>query len=280
MSTAPILRSADHDHEASARLVISCEHGGNRIPAHYRHFFQAHQAVLTTHRGYDAGALRMARELAAAFDAPLVFATVSRLLVDLNRSVDHRHLHLAQIRSAPASVRQGILRQHYQPYRNEVERLVRQAIADHGRVIHLASHSFTPELNGKVRHADIGLLYDPARPGEAQFCERWKMALKQCAPALVVRRNYPYAGKNDGLARHLRRALPPDTYLAIELEINQKHVAGNARAWARLRQVIVDALRQVLDRAGPDTASIPPPSSPSSSAPASGSRRRQAGALP
>jgi hypothetical protein len=28
---------------------------------------------------------------------------------------------------------------------------VRQAIADHGLVIQLFSHSFTPELNGKVR---------------------------------------------------------------------------------------------------------------------------------
>lgn len=274
MSTAPIHRRADHDNEPNARLVISCEHGGNRIPARYRHFFPAHQAVLATHRGYDAGALRMARELAAAFDAPLVFATVSRLLVDLNRSVDHPHLHLAEIRSAPSSVRQGILRQHYQPYRNEVERLVRQAIVDRGQVLHLASHSFTPALHGKVRHADIGLLYDPARPGEAQFCARWKIALAQCAPALVVRRNYPYAGKNDGLPRHLRRALPPHAYLGIELEINQKHMAGNAQAWAWLRQVIIASLRQTLARPGPG---VLPGGPPLSSAPPT--EQRQTGEL-
>ena len=33
------------------------------------------------------------------------------------------------------------------------------------RVIHISSHSFTPELNGKVRRADVGLLYDPGSPG-------------------------------------------------------------------------------------------------------------------
>ena len=35
------------------------------------------------------------------------------------------------------------------------------------RVIHISSHSFTPELDGKVRSADVGLLYHPGRHGEA-----------------------------------------------------------------------------------------------------------------
>ena len=36
---------------ASAGLVITCEHGGNRIPAPYRDLFHAHQALLDSHRG-------------------------------------------------------------------------------------------------------------------------------------------------------------------------------------------------------------------------------------
>jgi predicted N-formylglutamate amidohydrolase len=138
-----------------------------------------------------------------------VASTVSRLLVDLNRSVGHPRLHSEATGTAPAEVRQRILKHYYQPYRAHAECLVRQAIADHGRVIHLSSHSFTPELDGKVRDADIGLLYDPARPGEADLCERWKASLKVCAPDLTVRRNYPYAGKGDGLTARFRRRLPP-----------------------------------------------------------------------
>jgi hypothetical protein len=53
------------------------------------------------------------------------------------------------------------------------------------------------------------LLYDPARPGEVELSERWKASLRTCAPSLVVRRNYPYAGKSDGLTNHLRRRYPP-----------------------------------------------------------------------
>jgi predicted N-formylglutamate amidohydrolase len=256
--------TADRDGMASAGLVITCEHGGNRIPEPYRVLFHGHRALLDTHRGFDPGAQSMARALAAAFAAPLLVSTVSRLLVDLNRSAHHPRLHAEAIRKAPAEVRRQILKQHYQPYRAQAERLVRQAIAEHGRVIHLSSHSFTPELDGKLRNADIGLLYDPARSGEADLCERWKAALNVCAPALSVRRNYPYAGKGDGLTAWFRRCFPPDAYVGIELEINQKHVIRAGRHWAALRKVIVESLRGALAsrRAGDFHVADPIPQQP------------------
>jgi len=227
-------------------LVITCEHGGNQIPTLYRDLFHTHQALLDSHRGFDPGALIMARALATAFAAPLVASTVSRLLVDLNRSVGHPRLHYETIRNAPSEVRQRVLKQYYQPYRTQAERLVRQKMTDHGDVIHLSSHSFTPELDGKVRDADIGLLYDPARPGERDLCERWKAALKICAPNLRVRRNYPYAGKGDGLTAWFRQRLPSGVYVGIELEINQKHVIRAGRHWTELRKVIVESLCSAL----------------------------------
>ena len=61
--------AADCSGLASAGLVITCEHGGNRIPAPYRDLFHAHQALLDSHRGYDSGALIMARALATSFAA-------------------------------------------------------------------------------------------------------------------------------------------------------------------------------------------------------------------
>jgi predicted N-formylglutamate amidohydrolase len=227
-------------------LLITCEHGGNRIPILYGGLFQAHQALLDSHRGFDPGALIMARALAKAFAAPLVASTVSRLLVDLNRSVGHPRLHYQAIRDAPSELRQRILKRYYRPYRVQAERLVRQAITDHGHAVHLSSHSFTPELDGKVRNADIGLLYDPARPGEVDLCERWKAELKVCAPDLRVRRNYPYAGKGDGLTAWFRQQLPPGAYVGIELEINQKHVTRSGRHWTELRKVIVESLCRAL----------------------------------
>jgi predicted N-formylglutamate amidohydrolase len=110
-------------------------------------------------------------------------------------------------------------------------------------VIHISSHSFTPVLNGAVRRADVGLLYHPGRRGEAALCARWKTALSLLDPALRVRRNYPYAGKADGLTSHLRKRFPPSAYVGIELEVNQRIVGAAGPRWTRLRRGRIDSLR-------------------------------------
>lgn len=239
-------RPARLEHGAGAALIITCEHGGNRIPKPYRTLFAPHGNLLATHRGFDAGALVMARSLADAFDAPLLTATVSRLLVDLNRSVGHPRLHFEPVLALPGAQRQRILARHYQPYRRQAERLVHEGIASHGRVIHVSCHSFTPVLDGKRRTADIGLLYDPSRPGEKTLCARWKRTLENHAPGLSVRRNYPYAGRNDGLTAWLRKQHSTKRYVGIELELNQQLLAHEADRWAALREVVIASFRNAL----------------------------------
>jgi predicted N-formylglutamate amidohydrolase len=224
-------------------FTITCEHGGNRIPEPYRHLFRGQRALLDSHRGHDPGSLVMAKALASAFAAPLVASTVSRLLIDLNRSIGHPQLFSAMTRAAPAQTRAQIIEQHYRPYHIEVERLVGQAVARGHRVIHISSHSFTAELDGRVRGADVGLLYHPGRRGEAEVCARWKETLAALAPELRVRRNYPYAGRGDGLTSHLRVCFAQCDYVGIELEVNQGIVFAAGRRWTALRRMLIDSLR-------------------------------------
>jgi predicted N-formylglutamate amidohydrolase len=224
-------------------FIVTCEHGGNRIPAPYRSLFRGQRALLDSHRGYDPGSLVMAKALASAFAAPLVASTVTRLLIDLNRSIGHPQLFSSMTRAASAQTRAQIVEEHYRPYRMQVERLVRQAIARGHRVVHISSHSFTAELDGKERGTDVGLLYHPARRGEADVCARWKEALAAVAPELRVRRNYPYAGKGDGLTSHLRVRFAQNDYVGIELEVNQGIVFAAGRRWTALRRMLIDSLR-------------------------------------
>jgi len=224
-------------------FFITCEHGGNRIPLAYRSLFLEQRALLDSHRGYDPGALVMARALAKAFQAPLVTSTVSRLLVDLNRSLGHPQVFSPAIRGMPAQLRAKIVEEHYQPYRTQVEQLVRQSVRRGRRVIHISSHSFTPELNGKVRGADVGLLYHPNRPGETALCARWKASLAARSPQFRVRCNYPYAGKGDGLTSYLRLRFPSNVYVGIELEVNQEIVFAADHRWPALRGALIDSLR-------------------------------------
>jgi predicted N-formylglutamate amidohydrolase len=185
----------------------------------------------------------MARALAKAFGAPLVASTTSRLLVDLNRSMGHRQLFSAVSRGSSATVRATILERHYRPYRLQVEHVVGELVSRGRRVIHISSHSFTPKLDGKVRRADVGLLYHPGRHAEAELCARWKASLAALAPQLRVRRNYPYAGKGDGLTSHLRRQYPPGAYVGVELEVNQSIVLAAGRRWTALRGMLIESLR-------------------------------------
>ena len=229
-------------------LVVTCEHGGNRIPPPYRYLFTSdeHRTLLESHRGFDAGALVVARAMAKELAAPLVSSTVSRLLVDLNRSLNHRTLHAPHLRNAPEAVRRRIVDRYYRPYRSKAESLMRAGLDQGCRVVHISCHSFTPELDGDIRNADIGLLYHPARPGEVEFCESWQASLKACAPELKVRRNYPYEGRNDGFTAYLRRRYSAFEYVGIELEINQKLVLKSAPRWSKLRASIIASLRPLL----------------------------------
>ena len=226
-------------------IIITCEHGGNEVPAAYTSLFAGHEALLPTHCGWDAGALTLAQQMATAFDAPLFAATTTRLLIDLNRSIGHRQLHSEATRGLPRAARLGIAAQYYRPHRDAVESEVARLVAVDRRVVHIASHSFTPELGGVVRQADVAWLYDPRRAGECALAAQWLTALKHRRPDLKLRRNYPYEGKGDGLTALLRKRHSEAAYVGIELEVNQRFVMAGGPAWTVLRADIVKALAAV-----------------------------------
>jgi predicted N-formylglutamate amidohydrolase len=227
-------------------FLISCEHGGNRIPLRYRPLFESYEHLLHSHRGYDSGALSMAKKLAMRLHSPLFAATTSRLLIDLNRSIGHPRLYSEATRPTPAAIRREILKYHYLPYRTLVEANIADAIRSGLRVIHISSHSFTPELNGEIRNTDIGLLYDPSRNLEQDLCNRWRARLGTRAPNLRVRRNYPYMGSANGFPTYLRRRFPDDAYVGIELEVNQNHILKGGWRWHALRSLLADTLNEVV----------------------------------
>jgi predicted N-formylglutamate amidohydrolase len=227
-------------------FLVTCEHGGNRIPSPYAALFRSHGALLASHRGYDPGALAMARALARAFDARLMTSMVSRLLVELNRSPGRQFRYSPVMQVAARDVRADICRRYYTPHWTAAEAFVRDAIGSGRRVLHVSSHSFTPSLDGDVRRTDVGLLYDPSRESERTLCAAWKPALTARLPHWTTRRNYPYRGTGDGLTRHLRTRFADPSYCGIELEINQKHVRDGYAIAARERAAVVAALRDAL----------------------------------
>ncbi len=231
-------------------LLLSCEHGGNRVPARYQAYFAHARQVLASHRGYDIGALSCARSLARRSGSALIWSTVTRLLVDLNRSVTHRGLFSEYVAELDRQEKHKILEQYYHPYRNQVIDAVSKNASREIASLHFSIHSFTPVFRGERRHADIGLLFDPARSWERDVCHAYAAKLgRQSNKTIIVRRNYPYRGTADGLTKMLRRQFKDNEYAGIELEINQKVFRGrNPDKPKQLIRLLGDAMREIVAR--------------------------------
>jgi predicted N-formylglutamate amidohydrolase len=226
----------------SDRLVLTCEHAGNRIPREYASLFRGAKRLLDSHRGWDPGALAMARFLARHFRAPLRSVTWNRLLVDPNRSPSNRRIWSRYTAGLPSGERARILERYWSPHRLSVQEAIHKIMAHHRRAVHIAVHSFAPVFDGERRNADIGLLYDSCRSGEKAFCTRWQEILEDLDPNLRVRRNYPYRGATDGLSTWLRRRFPQRNYVGVELELNQALLAGPTR----VQRLVAESLHSLL----------------------------------
>lgn len=229
-------------------VMVTCEHGGNRIPAAYQPLFAGAREVLQSHRGYDPGTLEFAKRLSRALPAPLFYSTTSRLLVELNRTLGHRQLFSEFTRSLPEPARQEVIARYYHPYRESVEQQAAQLLSQ-GRVLHLSIHSFSPVMRGHTRRTDLGLLFDPSRRFESAFCDIWRRELRAAAPELKTHFNLPYRGTSDGFTVALRKEFPDPSYAGVELEINQRFPLGDRPAWRNLQRRLIASLRAALTSA-------------------------------
>jgi predicted N-formylglutamate amidohydrolase len=221
------------------KLLLTCEHGGNQIPEPFQALFLPHHELLQTHRGWDIGALELAKDLSEKLQAPLFYSTTSRLLIELNRSLDHPELFSEVTKELNQAEKEVLIEEHMQRHWNQVEQFVHNEINEGTEIIHIGIHSFTPILNGEVRNCDIGLLFEANSPMEESFCNFWKSEFEKIAPELVVKLNYPYNGSADGFTTYLRKKFP-DNYIGVELEVKNSLLELEGE---RIIKIIEDSLR-------------------------------------
>lgn len=206
-------------------LVLSCEHGGNKIPTEFEYLFAGSKSMLKSHCGYDPGTLDLFNYLAplATFSKS---NSTSRLLIECNRSLHHPSLFSEFSKVLDRGTKNDVVNTYYQPYRSAVQTAIDDQMRRQAQVLHISLHSFVPKLDDEIRVNDIGLLYDPKRQEEKLFCRQFKEKLQKADPSLKIRLNYPYLGSADGFTTYLRKQFP-DGYLGIELEINQALVVNH-----------------------------------------------------
>lgn len=216
------------------KLVITCEHGGNQIPLEYQPYF-TDTSILNTHKGYDLGALDVFKCLKPIADYSN-FSTISRLLIELNRSINNKNLFSEFTKPLLVEQKQTLIDNYYNTYRQAVTDYIALQLKHNISVLHLSIHSFTPVLNLEVRQCDIGILYDSRLEQEKQYATKLKRNIIALNPDYRVRYNYPYLGKADGFTTALRQQFKKN-YTGIEIEINQSYSINDIMP-KKLKQVL------------------------------------------
>ncbi len=219
------------------QIVLSCEHGGNVVPTDYAALFKGKRRLLDSHRGWDPGTLDLGRFLKRQLGHPLIANTTTRLLIDVNRSATNPRAFSEITRPLDKCDKQQIIERYYRPHVERLANEIESHVARGARVLHLGLHSFTPQLNGETRNADMALLYDPQRKREVAVTKLLRERITSQLPGLRFRMNYPYRGTADGLTTIFRRRFNANAYLGIELEINQALIAKDD-AWRRCQRFL------------------------------------------
>jgi predicted N-formylglutamate amidohydrolase len=226
----------------SAPLVLTCEHASPQLPKEYG-TLGLRPAELRDHIGWDIGAAMVARGLAAFYDAPLVESRYSRLLIDCNRALDDHDLivadshgvHVPGNRHLPEAERRRRIDGFYQPYHDAIDEVLEARARP---VLLLSVHSFTPELHGKARAIDVGVLYDD----HSEHADLLFTALE--AQSFSVRRNEPYSGL-DGLIYSARSHGRRHRLPYLEIEVNNALLRREEEC-GRVAARVAAALREVL----------------------------------
>lgn len=236
--TAKVLQMAKNT------CIVTCEHAGNYIPRKFVELFSEEYEIVATHAAYDIGALSMAIIIANILQAPLIYTKVTRLIVDCNRSMGSDELFSKFTKNSNSDLKKELIQRYYTKHRHTIEQAVIKAIQHHTYVVHVAVHSFTPQLNGFKRYCDIGLLYDQCCPVEQQLCKSIKETLFAPHP-LRIAYNYPYRGCGDGVTVWLRKQYG-DRYCGIEVEVNQDLYFQGNHLWRQLSKNIGQAIKRAM----------------------------------
>jgi predicted N-formylglutamate amidohydrolase len=179
VNDAPVYRLLEPDEppafsqwrtEGQSNFLVVADHASNRIPRRlYNLGLPASE--LQRHIAWDLGCLGVAKQVAAALDAPLIAQNYSRLVIDCNRPPGvesaiptesewtripgNQGLSAEQVRARRTEI--------FDPYHEHVQALLDARIAAGRSTILVAQHSMTDTYKGVPRSMDAAVLYNRDR---------------------------------------------------------------------------------------------------------------------
>jgi predicted N-formylglutamate amidohydrolase len=236
--------------QGRSNFVIVADHAGRRIPRRLKDLGLP-ASELQRHIAWDIGALGVARQVAAALDAPLLAQNYSRLVIDCNRDpkVATSIPRLSETVEIPGNI--GLSEEQiaarraeiFDPYHHQLRGLLDERSAAGRPTILVAQHTMTDIYKGVRREMHAAVLYNRDR----RFAGRVLDMLRRDADLLIAD-NEPYfvSDETDYTIPHHGegRGLPH-----VEIEIRQDLVAdddGQAEWARRITRALQDAERAFL----------------------------------
>jgi len=221
--------------DGAGPMLLVCDHASRRVPRRLG-ALGLPEAELCRHIAWDIGAEPVARLLSARFDAPLLMTGYSRLVIDINRSLDdptsipvisdgaivpgNRGLGAADKAARAAAL--------FHPYQRAVGNAVDAMLARGVRPAIVSMHSFTPVYKHQARPWHVGILWN-----DDDRMARPLIAALSAMGDILVGDNEPYSGR-DGVGYTVgvhggARGLPHVTF-----EVRQDLIESEAgqRDWA------------------------------------------------
>jgi predicted N-formylglutamate amidohydrolase len=234
-----------------ANVLLVGDHASNAIPKILDNL-GLDDAALEQHIAYDIGTSKLIHHLVQHLDALAVLAGYSRLVVDVNRSLEDDscmpevsdNTVIPGNQNMSQEQRNARIHHFYTPYRTALDSMINGFRQNQIVPAFISIHSFTPEMAGFTRPWHAGVLWDK----DPRIPVPLMKNLRAHAGGFHIGDNEPYSGKHlaDYTVDHHAEAagLP---HVSIEIRQDLVNTEEGAERWAI---ILADALHDIL--ADPD----------------------------
>jgi predicted N-formylglutamate amidohydrolase len=237
--------------QGQGKVLLVGDHASNAMPKVLGNLGLDENA-LEQHIAHDIGTRKLVHHLSQHLDAPAVLAGYSRLVIDLNRSLEDESLmpeisdntFIPGNQNMSAEHRNQRIHSFYTPYRKAIDGML-HGFRENGIVpAFIAIHSFTPQMAGFARPWHVGILWDK----DPRIPLPLMNNLRAHPEGFNIGDNEPYSGKHPAdytIDHHAEAAGIP--HVSIEIRQDLVDTEAGAERWAT---ILDDALRDIL--ADPD----------------------------
>jgi len=226
-------------------LFLFGDHASRHIPEVYNNLGLKGND-LTRHIAWDIGTESLVHLLAEHFGCGAQLASVSRLVIDMNREPDAPGLIpvvsdgtlIPGNQNLSEVARQSRIENYYKPYHHALSETMHHFQGKDPLIISV--HSFTPKpLDGDLRKTDIGLLIKHDEASAKVFAE----VLRGAYPKLNIGMNLPYSAYD--LNYTVDCHIAPHGFRHLAIEVRQDHL-GVQEKDAHMAGLLVKAIEPLL----------------------------------